>query len=105
MSEEAIDAATVEAASEMVEEHEEGHPNYVAIFVVLFIITAGEVGASFASSIPRELLVTTLLTLMAAKAALVVLFYMHLINEKVTYAIIFGIPIVFAVIFTLFLRQ
>jgi cytochrome c oxidase subunit 4 len=65
-----------------------GHPThafptprtYVTIAVILFVVTALEVGASFLVRLgfPYWLEVTALLTLATIKGALVLLFYMHL---------------------------
>lgn len=80
------------------------HPNYVLIFVVLAVITLVEIIVPVLIDMPREPLILLLAGLMVAKAVLVALFYMHLITERALYAIVFSVPIVFAVIFTLFLR-
>ncbi len=72
---------------------EEGrhHPNYVAVWAGLAILTAIEVGVAFLS-LPRELIVVTMLGLMVWKALLVALYFMHLRFEKTRVVVIAAAP-------------
>ena len=54
------------------------HPNYVGIWVILTVITFGELGVVFLGHWPKELVVITLVLLAAWKALLVALYFMHL---------------------------
>lgn len=67
-------------------------PNYVRVGLVLFVLTMVEVGVTY-MLIPHWLIVLSLLALMAAKAALVALFYMHLKFDNRLYAALFGFPL------------
>lgn len=57
------------------------HPNYIAVWGALFVLTVLEVGAVYLK-LPRHLLVTALLLLAAWKALLVALYFMHLRSES-----------------------
>lgn len=63
-----------------------GHkPNYKeiwAIFFILALLTALEVGLAYVTGINWTLMVSALCLLAVVKAALVGLFYMHLKHEK-----------------------
>jgi cytochrome c oxidase subunit IV len=68
--------------------HRAGHPSpreYVRIGVVLAVLTALEVAASYAG-VSTAILVPTLLTLAIVKFALVVLWFMHLKFDDRRYA-------------------
>ena len=67
------------SAAEMA--HEERR--YLQVFAWLAILTAAEIGITYAP-IARVAVVLLLVILAATKAAMVALFYMHLINEKRT---------------------
>ena len=51
---------------------------YVVVFVVLGVLTLVELGVARMSGIARPAVVTALVALAIAKAALIALFYMHL---------------------------
>jgi cytochrome c oxidase subunit 4 len=53
------------------------HPNYIGIWVVLFVLTGVELGVAFLP-FSKTILVLLLLGLAFWKAALVALYYMHL---------------------------
>ena len=59
--------------------HDDGHehPKYMLIWLYLFILTIAEVGVAFLS-IPKWMIVTSLLVMAVWKALLVALYYMHL---------------------------
>jgi caa(3)-type oxidase subunit IV len=59
---------------------------YVAVFVVLVILTALEVGVTYLP-VPR---LPVLLPISIAKAALVALFYMHLKSDKRIFSALFA---------------
>src|SRR5919202_1574038 len=88
------------------EEHGK-HPNYVAVFLVLGVLTAIEIAASqFLIHSPAK--VPMLLLLAAAKAALVALYFMHLRFDSRIFSFFFtaaifvlAIPFAFIVMGTL----
>ena len=77
------------------------HPNYMAIFVWLAILTAVEVGVTFLK-IPHTLMAVMLVSMALAKAVLVAAYFMHLKFEKRTLALIAVVPLVLCV-FLLFM--
>lgn len=68
---------------------EHKQPNYLGVFVALIILTAIEVGVTY-FPIPRLLV---LVPLAIAKAALVVLFYMHLKFDRRVFSFVFVIGV------------
>ena len=64
---------------------------YVQIFVVLFVITAVEVAASWLSDygVPQWIEVATLIILSILKGLLVVMFYMHLRFDSAWFRFLF----------------
>jgi cytochrome c oxidase subunit IV len=73
-------------------------PNYVMIWVYLFVLTVVEVLAAFMSGIPKQWLILILIFLAVWKALLVALYFMHLKFEGWRLRIIFLIPIPLAFI-------
>lgn len=76
------------------------HPTagvYLRVAAVLFILTVLEVGV-FYVPLFRPVLVPVLLTLSAAKFALVVMFYMHLKSDSKLFTFLFGAPAVLATV-------
>jgi cytochrome c oxidase subunit IV len=74
------------------------HPTaatYVAIFAVLLIITIVEVGVFYVPAF-HGFLAPILLTLSAAKFALVVMFYMHLKFDHPLFRTVFTLPLLIA---------
>jgi cytochrome c oxidase subunit IV len=71
---------------------------YINIFIVLFIVTAVEVGASFLVNIgvPLWLQVAILIVLMIIKGALVVMYYMHLKFDSRWFAFFFTAGMILA---------
>ena len=67
------------------------------VFLILFIATIVEVGATLAG-VPRKLLVPALLSISFVKAALVALYFMHLRYEKRIYGVIFITPAACAIL-------
>ena len=68
---------------------EHRQPNYIGVFVALTVLTAIEVGVTY-TPVPR---IPVLVPLAIAKAALVVLFYMHLKFDRRVFTIIFLIGV------------
>jgi cytochrome c oxidase subunit 4 len=56
------------------------HPNYIGIWVILFVLTIAEVGVAFLG-MSKSLTVLALLLMAVWKALLVALYYMHLRYE------------------------
>jgi cytochrome c oxidase subunit IV len=77
---------------------EHAHPGakqYVAIAVVLLVLTVIEVAIFYVPQL-KGVLVPTLLTLSALKFALVAAFYMHLKFDHRLFSWLFVVPMVFA---------
>lgn len=70
------------------------------VFLVLTVLTALEVGVVYVPGISKGLLVSALVLLAVAKAAFVMLFYMHLKHEtnvlKLTVMLPFALPALYA---------
>jgi cytochrome c oxidase subunit IV len=67
--------------------------SYVAVFGVLAVLTAVEVGVTY-TSLPR---VPVLVPLAVFKAALVVLFYMHVKYDRKLFGLIFAMGLLMGV--------
>ena len=72
---------------------ERRQPNYLGIFVALVVLTAVEVAVTY-TPLPR---IPVLIPLAILKAALVVLFYMHLKFDRRVFSIIFVIGVLMGV--------
>ncbi|HXF96152.1 MAG TPA: cytochrome C oxidase subunit IV family protein [Gemmatimonadales bacterium] len=77
------------------------HPNYVAIWVYLAVLTAIEVGVAFISHFPKPVLMLILVGLAIWKALLVALYFMHLKFERWRLRTVFIVPLPLAVILVL----
>ena len=80
-----------------------GHPKvrtYIAVFAILFVITAAEVAVTYFPAIPQ---LPALLTMAAAKFALIAAFYMHLkFDHRIFTALLaFGLVIAVGMLFTM----
>ncbi len=95
-----------EAVQEYHEEQMQHHSHtklYVLIFFVLFAVTALEIaipilreeGMLPIAKIPEVL---ALLTLMTAKGAMVIMFYMHLKGDRRMYGSLFVFPLIIVVV-------
>ena len=73
-------------------------PNYILIWVYLFVLTVIEVVAAFVSHIPKQWLIVILIFLAVWKALLVALYFMHLKFEPWRLRVIFLIPLPLAFI-------
>jgi cytochrome c oxidase subunit 4 len=76
-------------------------PNYILIWVYLFVLTVIEVGAAFLSHIPKHWLILILVFFAVWKALLVALYFMHLKFERWRLRAIFMVPIPLAIILVL----
>lgn len=74
------------------------HPNYMAIWAWLAILTAAEVGVAMVAAIPRHILVLVLLVMAIWKAGLVALYFMHLRFEPKRLLIVVLAPLPLAAI-------
>ena len=74
---------------------------YMVVFAVLAVLTALEVGITL-TGLHKHIIVGTLVILAVAKAALVAMYYMHLMNEKATLKWIAVTPMILCV-FLLFM--
>ena len=75
-------------------------PNYAGVFVSLFGLTLTEIFVANLS-IPRLVVILSLVFLALVKAGLVAMFYMHLRFEKTLLLVIAVAPLAFSVILTL----
>jgi cytochrome c oxidase subunit 4 len=80
---------------------EHTRPNYILIWVYLFVLTVIEVGAAFLSHIPKHWLILILVFFAVWKALLVALYFMHLKFERWRLRAIFIVPIPLAIILVL----
>lgn len=80
------------------------HPvgSYLRVFAVLCLLTAAEIGVVYVPGIGRALLIAALTLMALAKAALVLIYFMHLGSEtrglKLTVLIPFALPALFAAV-------
>ena len=86
------------------ETHEHIHPNYLGIFLALAALTGLITGIELMVEAgiitwPRSVLNLAYLSMSLMKALLVVMFYMHLKYDSRLYAVLFGLPCIFGVIF------
>jgi cytochrome c oxidase subunit IV len=97
-------------ASPAAAEHDESHPSagvYVKIGIVLFVLTALEVGlyeftygehAGAAGQALQPFFVPLLLGMSAAKFALVAMYYMHLKHDNRLFTGVFVFPLIIATV-------
>lgn len=79
---------------------EHSHPTvgvYLRVAAALVILTVLEVGVFYVPAF-HAVLVPTLVTLSAAKFALVVMFYMHLRDDSKVFTFLFGAPLLLAAV-------
>ena len=83
------------------------HPNYMAIFWVLVVLTVLEVGAAQLYSYREQfegiglIALILLLSMAIVKALLVAAYFMHLRFENRTFVLVVSAPLIFAVILVL----
>jgi cytochrome c oxidase subunit 4 len=73
-------------------------PNYMMIWVYLFVLTVAEVLVAFVSGMPKLMLMLILVGLAVWKALLVALYFMHLKFERWRLRTIFIVPLPLAVL-------
>ena len=76
-------------------------PNYMLIWLYLFIMTVAEVALAFELPLSRNMKLLLLLVLAIWKALLVALFFMHLKFERWRLRAIFMVPVPLAIILVL----
>lgn len=76
-------------------------PNYVLIWLYLFVLTVAEVALAFELPISRNMKLLLLLALAVWKALLVAMYFMHLKFERWRLRAIFIVPIPLAFILVL----
>lgn len=76
------------------------HPNYMAIFYVLIVLTVAELAAALTLKGPdwKAILIVTLVALAFVKAGLVGAYFMHLKFETKTFIGIVCFPLILAVV-------
>jgi caa(3)-type oxidase subunit IV len=79
------------------------YPIYTVVFFMLAILTAAEVILSEVLSGIETLKIAVLLGIAAAKATLVVVFYMHLNHDSRLFALAFIVPVGISLLSLLFL--
>jgi caa(3)-type oxidase subunit IV len=77
------------------------HPRYLLVFLALAVLTAIEVGITYFPWIPQ---VPVLLALAFLKAALVLMYFMHLRYDSKWFTFIFFIPFVLVIPFLIVMR-
>jgi cytochrome c oxidase subunit 4 len=84
---------------------EHKHPNYIAVWAGLAVLTIVEVGIAMLTSIPRHILIVSLVGLAIWKALLVALYFMHLKFEprRLLYVVLAPLPL--AVILVVIVMQ
>jgi len=93
-----MDASTKNAGGETGTATTHRAPNYYLVWVILGILTLGEVGVAFLSGMPKQVLIIVLVLLALWKALLVAMYYMHLKFEPRTLWIVVAAPLPLAVI-------
>ncbi len=73
-------------------------PNYILIWLYLFVMTVAEVALAFELPFSRNVKLLMLLVLAIIKALLVALFFMHLKFERWRLRLIFIVPLPLAAI-------
>jgi cytochrome c oxidase subunit 4 len=80
------------------------HPPYVLVFIALGVLTAVITGVELLYEAgyipwPRPVVNTAYLAMSITKAILVAMFYMHLKQDSLIYTVLFGMPVIFAIVF------
>ncbi len=73
-------------------------PNYVMVWLGLFLMTVIEVGVAFVTALPKQVLIVILIGLAIWKAVLVALYYMHLKFEPRRLTLLAASPLPLAAI-------
>lgn len=77
------------------------HPNYIAIWIYLAVLTAVEIGVAFLAHMPKVVLMIALVFLALWKALLVALYFMHLRFEPKRLWVMTIVPLPLALILVL----
>lgn len=77
--------------TEHADEHAHATPNYIAVFITLFVVTVIEVLVPTVFHLTKGTLIVTLMVMAMFKAALVGLYFMHL---KYDHKLLLGIAVV-----------
>jgi cytochrome c oxidase subunit 4 len=86
---------------------EHKHPNYMAIFYALIVLTVVEIGIAYLPHwLPsvqniRAISIVLLIAFALVKALLVAMYFMHLRFERRTFVVIVSAPVVLAVVLIL----
>lgn len=83
-------------------DHAQEERRYLVVFVWLAVLTAVEIGITYVP-ISKMAIGAALVLLAATKAAMVALYYMHLVNEKRTLTYIAITPMILCVFLVLML--
>lgn len=100
------EAVTITKPAEKAETQTHRSPNYLVVFVVLAVITAIITTVELVShtwGIPRGYLNAFYVSMSVTKAALVAMYYMHLKHDSRLYTVLFGTPVLFALVFVIIL--
>lgn len=83
------------------EEAAHAEPNYLGVWLGLFVLTVAEVGVAFLSGLPKSVIILMLVGMAIWKALLVALYYMHLRFEPNRLRLVALAPLPLAVIMVL----
>ena len=84
---------------------EHKHPNYIAIWIYLAVLTGVELVVAMLHFLPRQWLIGALVFLAIWKALLVALYFMHLKFEPKRLVVMILAPLPLAVIMVMFILQ
>jgi cytochrome c oxidase subunit 4 len=84
---------------------EHKHPNYIAIWIYLALLTGVELAVALLHFLPRHILIGTLIALAIWKALLVALFFMHLRFEPRKLVVMIVSPLPLAAILVLYVLR
>ena len=84
---------------------EHQHPNYIAIWIYLAVLTGVELLVAMLHFLPRHWLIGALIFLAIWKALLVALYFMHLKFEPKRLVVMILAPLPLAVIMVMFILQ
>ena len=84
---------------------EHKHPNYIAIWIYLAVLTGVELTVALLKFLPRHALILALAILAIWKALLVALYFMHLKFEPKKLLIVVLAPLPLAVILVMFVLR
>ncbi len=85
----------------MADKSKHAHPNYIAIFVALTVLTIIELGVTFVAHFGKTFVISFLMVMAIWKAVLVAMYFMHLKFETKKLRILAVAPLPLAVIMIL----